>query len=83
MNDWLIAALILSVGLVPCGIVCFRSSVLDSVVGLQLAGGVTASMILLLSVGSGRSPYADVALLLAILSFAGGLVFVRFLERRG
>jgi multicomponent Na+:H+ antiporter subunit F len=36
---------------------------------------------MLLAEGFGRLPFFDLALTLALLSFAGGLVFARFLER--
>ena len=38
-------------------------------------------MLLLLAEGFGRAPFTDLAVALALLSFGGGLVFARFLER--
>lgn len=81
MNLWLVAAGILLVCMIPCGAVCLRGDTFHRLVGLE-AGGLIASLIfLLLAEGFHRPPFADLALALALLSFGGGLVFVRFLER--
>ena len=81
MNVWLVATLALLAGLVACGIVCLRGDVVDRLVGLEMAGVVVTLALLLLAQGFGRVVYVDLALALALLSFAGGLVFARFLER--
>jgi multicomponent Na+:H+ antiporter subunit F len=49
---------------------------------LQLATTLTTLLLLVLARVYQRSIYFDVALLLAVLTFPGGLVFVRLLERR-
>jgi multisubunit Na+/H+ antiporter MnhF subunit len=83
MNAWLMAATALLTGLVPLGVVVVASgSAVDRLVALELAGDVDAVILLLLAEGFHRSSYADLALVLALLSFAGSLVFARFLERR-
>jgi multicomponent Na+:H+ antiporter subunit F len=41
---------------------------------------LTLAMVLL-TVGMGRIPFIDLPLALAIMSFGGGLVFARFLEK--
>jgi multicomponent Na+:H+ antiporter subunit F len=67
--------------LIPCGIACLRGDIADRLVGLE-AGGLIAALILLLgAVGFHRQSFTDLALALALLSFGGGLVFARFLER--
>lgn len=81
MNVWLITATALLLALVPCGITCLRGKAMDRLVALQLAGVITVLALLMLAVGFGRAPYFDVALTLAILSAAGSLAYVRFLER--
>lgn len=83
MNEWLLAALVLLAGLVPCGIVCLRGEPTERLVGLMMAGTIDALVLMLLAVGYQRAIYLDLALALALLTFAGGLVFVRFLERWG
>jgi multicomponent Na+:H+ antiporter subunit F len=81
MNVWLIAATVLLLGLIPCGVVCLTAPVMDRLVALQLAGVVSTLVLLLLAEGFQRPSYIDLALTLAVLSFTGGLTFARFLER--
>lgn len=81
MNIWLIAALALLPGFVVCGVMLWRAEVVDAVVALSLASTLAALELVLLAEGLARSPFYDLALTLALLSFGGGLVFVRFLER--
>jgi len=81
MNAWLIAAGILLLGLIPCGVVIVRCSTADGMVALELAGTVTVLVLMMLARGYGRSSFLDVALTFAILGFPAGLVFVHFLER--
>jgi multicomponent Na+:H+ antiporter subunit F len=81
VNEWLIAASILLVGLVPCGVVMLRGSVIEALVGLQMAGVLQTVVLLVLAEGFHRPPFFDLALVLALLTLAGGLVFARMLER--
>lgn len=81
MNTWLIAATVLIVSLIPCGLLCLRGDSMDRLVGLETAGIIDTLILLLLAEGFPRSPFFDLALALALLSFAGGIVFARFLER--
>jgi multisubunit Na+/H+ antiporter MnhF subunit len=81
VNVWLIAALGLLLGLIPCALVTFREPPMDRLAGLELASVVVCLMLLLLAQGFHRPPFFDLALAAALLSFAGGLVFARFLER--
>jgi multicomponent Na+:H+ antiporter subunit F len=81
MNEWQIAAAVLVAALVPCGWVCLRRGFADGLVAVQLASSLAALAVLLLAEGEQREPFSDLALVLAVLSFAGALVFARFLER--
>lgn len=83
MDQWTVAAIALLLGLVPCGVVCLRGEPTERLVGLEMAGTIDALVLLLLAVAYHRSIYLDLALALALLTFAGGLVFARFLERWG
>jgi multicomponent Na+:H+ antiporter subunit F len=83
VNEWLVAALALLAGLIPCGVVCLRGEPTERLVGLSMAGTIDALVLLLLAVGYRRGIYLDLALALALLTFAGSLVFARFLERWG
>ena len=81
MNPWLLAATVLLFTLVPIGIVVFRGDPMDRLVGLEAAGMIVTMILLLLTQGFERATFFDVALAAALLSFGGGLVFARFLER--
>ena len=81
MNAWLLGALVLLIGLVPCGIVCLRMTPMERLVGLEMAATVDTLILLVLAEGYHQAIFFDLALVLALLSFAGGLVFARFLER--
>lgn len=83
MNEWVLVAIVLLVGgIVPCLVVCMTASAMEGLVGLQLAGEIAALVLLLLAEGFQRQPFADLALILAVLSFVGSLVFLRFMEER-
>ena len=69
------------VGLVPCLIVMLRGSIVEALVGLQMAGVLETLVLMLLAEGFHRAPFSDLALVLALLTLAGGLVFARMLER--
>lgn len=78
---WLWAATALLVCLVPCGITCFRGAAQDRLVGLEMAGVIISLDMLLFAQGFHRPSFYDLGLTLAVLSFGGGMVFARFLER--
>jgi multicomponent Na+:H+ antiporter subunit F len=81
MNVWLLCATVMLFTLIPCGIIVFRGSPMDRLVGLEMAGMVEALLLILLAQGFHRIPFYDLALALGLLAFGGGLVFTRFLER--
>jgi multicomponent Na+:H+ antiporter subunit F len=81
VNEWVVASIALLAGLVPCGIVCLRGDACSRLVGLEMAGTIDTLVLLLLAQAFDRAVYFDLALALALLSFAGGMVFARFLER--
>jgi multicomponent Na+:H+ antiporter subunit F len=80
-NVWLYCAAALMLALIPCGITCFRGKPADRLVGLEMAGVVVTLDMVLLAEGFQRTLLYDIPLTLAILSFGGGMVFARFLER--
>jgi len=81
VNAWLIAATVLLLGLIPCAVVMLRGSAIEALVGLQMAGVLETVVLLLLAEGFHRPAFFDLALVLALLALAGGLVFARMLER--
>ena len=81
MNAWLIAVAVLLTGLVPCLWVAMRGTIMSAMAALELASTITTLALLMIAQGIRRDPFMDLALVSAILSFAGALTFVRFLER--
>ena len=81
MNAWLAAAAVVVATLLPVGIFSFRGPMFDRVVGLELASVLGTLALVLLAEGFDRDIYFDLAVVFGVASFAGSLVFVRFLER--
>jgi multicomponent Na+:H+ antiporter subunit F len=76
-----IAGLLLVGGLGPCLLAASRGPHPARLAALNLAGPLTVLLCLVLAAAFQRSSYVDVALVLAPISFAGSLVYARFLER--
>lgn len=81
MNAFTIAAVGLLAGFLPLGAVAVRSRPIDGVVALQLAGTVATLVLLCLAEGLHRSFLYALPVVAALMSWLGGLVFVRFLGR--
>ena len=81
MNAWLITALVLLFGLALCGVRCMWGTPINRLIGLELASAVMILMLMALAEYFDRDFLHDLALTQALLSFGGGLVFVRYLER--
>jgi multisubunit Na+/H+ antiporter MnhF subunit len=82
VNAALVTAIVLTaVGMPLCLARTATGSVLSRLIGLQLCGSVVVLILLLVADGLGRSTYVDLALVLALLSFAGSMVFLRFVQR--
>jgi multicomponent Na+:H+ antiporter subunit F len=81
VNLWLAAGVAVSAALVPCAAMCLRGSPERRLVGLEMTGMIVTIAMVLFTVAFGRTPFIDLPLALAIMSFGGGLVFARFLGR--
>ena len=81
MTGWLLVAILLLLGLVPCGIVCARDTPMERLAGLQMASTVDTLVLLVLAEAYDQAIFFDLAVVLALLSFAGALTFARFMER--
>ena len=81
MNAWLVTAAVLLVALAPCLWVTVRCSIVGALAALELASTVTTLVLLCIAQGLQRDPFMDLALVSAVMSFAGSLTFARFLER--
>jgi multicomponent Na+:H+ antiporter subunit F len=81
MSEWHVAAAVLLVALAPCGWICARRDLADALAGLQLASTLGSLALLLIANAEQRQPFADLAVVLAALSFVGSLALSRFVER--
>jgi len=77
VSVWLLAAAVLPVGLLACGVVVSRGTAVDAVVALELAGTLVTLELVLLAIGLQRSIYFVLPLTLPILAMAGALLLVR------
>jgi multisubunit Na+/H+ antiporter MnhF subunit len=80
MSGWQLAALVLLAGLVPCLIVATRCGLRDALAALELAGTLTATALMILAQAYARQPFLDLALVLALTTNLGALVFARMME---
>lgn len=81
MNQWMIAGVAVCATLLPCADMCLRGSPERRLVGLEMTSVMLTLAMILFTIGMGRIPLIDLPLALAIMSFGGGLVFARFLEK--
>jgi multicomponent Na+:H+ antiporter subunit F len=81
VNAWLWAATVLGATLAPLVWRAARRPPVEGVVALEVAGTVTVAILLCIAEGTERQPFADLALVLGLVSFAGAVAFLRFLER--
>ena len=81
MTSFLIAAVAMLVALVPAGITIARGTLADAVIGFQFITTVAVMIFALLAEGFKRPSLFEFPVLVAVLLFGSGLVFVRALER--
>jgi multicomponent Na+:H+ antiporter subunit F len=81
MNLWLGAGGAVCAALLPCADMCLRGAPERRLVGVEMASLLVTIAMVLFTVGFARVPFIDLPLALAIMSFGGGLVFARFLEK--
>jgi multisubunit Na+/H+ antiporter MnhF subunit len=70
-----------AIAIIPAGIVLYRSNLMAAVVAYEFITSVVVMVLALLAQGFQRSGLFELAVLLAVLMFGSGLVFVRALER--
>ena len=81
MTGFVIAAIAMLAGIVPCGIAVVRGTVMAALVAYEAISAIIVLVLILLAEGFRRSGEFELAVLLAVLLFGSGLVFARFLER--
>jgi multisubunit Na+/H+ antiporter MnhF subunit len=81
MTAYFAAAVVLVAALAPLLVYSIRAEPADGLVALNLGGTIATLVLLLLAEATERQPFFDLAVVSALLSFAGGLAYARFLER--
>jgi multisubunit Na+/H+ antiporter MnhF subunit len=80
VNGWEIAAVVLMGGVLPCVGICAFAGAMEALVAFEVASTVACTALMALAEGFHRQPFIDLALVLALLSLVGSLVFARMME---
>jgi multisubunit Na+/H+ antiporter MnhF subunit len=81
VTAFVVAAIAMLIAVVPAGIIIARGTLADAVVGFEFLTSVAVMIFALLAEGFQRSSLFEFPVILAVLLFGSGLVFVRALER--
>jgi len=82
VNAFTIAGTLLLAGFVPCGWVLLRAQrTVDAVVALELCATLATLTFLCFAVGFNSSSYFNVPVICAVVTWIGGLVYIRFVGR--
>jgi multicomponent Na+:H+ antiporter subunit F len=82
MTSFVVAAIAMLIVMVPAGVTIVRGTAADAVVGYEFITGVAVMIFALLAEGFKRSSEFEFPVILAVLLYASGLVYVRALEQR-
>jgi multisubunit Na+/H+ antiporter MnhF subunit len=78
---FVVAAIAMLIAIIPAGIVLCRGELAASVVAYEFITSVIVIVLALLAQGFKRSSEFELPVLLAVLMYGSGLVFVRVMER--
>jgi multisubunit Na+/H+ antiporter MnhF subunit len=81
VSIFIVAAVGMLLGVIPCGIVVWRGTAMEAVIAYEAVSSIVVMVLVLISVGFDRFGELELPILLAMLTFGSGLVFVRALER--
>jgi multisubunit Na+/H+ antiporter MnhF subunit len=81
MNQWLLAAIVLTACIVPCACVGLFAGPMSALVAMEVASALCAAVLMLLAESFRRQPFIDLAVVFAVMSLIGAVVFARMLER--
>jgi multisubunit Na+/H+ antiporter MnhF subunit len=81
VNAFTVAATALLCGYLPLGYVVARRRPIDGLLALELTGTIGVLVLLCFAEGFHRSFVDTVAIMAALVSWMGGMVFARFLGR--
>ncbi|MFY9847102.1 MAG: monovalent cation/H+ antiporter complex subunit F [Trebonia sp.] len=81
MSAFIVAAIAMLIVMVPADVTIVRGTAADAVVGYQFITAVAVMILALLAEGFKRPSLFELPVLLAVLLYGSGLVYVRALER--
>lgn len=81
MTAFVVAAIGMLIAVIPCGIVLIRGQLMEAVVAYEFISSIAVIVLILLAQGFRRPAEFELPVVLAVLLFGSGLVFVRSLER--
>ena len=81
MISFALAAIALLAGIIPCGIVLLRGTLMEAVVAYEAISSIILIVLALLAQAFQRPSEFEFPVLLAVFMLGSGLVFVRALER--
>jgi multisubunit Na+/H+ antiporter MnhF subunit len=81
VNGFMVAAIVMLIGMIPCGIVVWRGTAVEALVGYEAISSIAVMVLVLLAEGFSRFGELELPIVLAVLLFGSGLVFARALER--
>jgi len=81
VTSFVVAAIGVLAGVVPCGVVIWRGTLMEAVVAYEAVTSLTLIAFALLAQGFQRPAEFEFPVVLAVLMLGGGLVFARALER--
>ena len=81
MSAFIVAAIAMLIVMVPAAVTIVRGTDADAVVGYQIITAIAVMIFALLAEGFKRPGLFELPVLLAVLLYGSGLVYVRALER--
>lgn len=81
MTSFVVAAIAMLIATVPAALTIVRGTPADAVVGYEFITGVAVMVLALLAEGFKRPSLFELPVLVAVLLYGSGLVYVRALER--
>jgi multicomponent Na+:H+ antiporter subunit F len=81
VTAFVVAAIGMLIAVIPCGIVLIRGQLMEAVVAYEFISSIAVMVLILLAQGFRRPAEFELPVVLAVLLFGSGLVFVRSLER--
>ena len=81
MSAFVVAAIAMLIAMIPAGVTVVRGTEADALVGYEFITSAAVMILALLAEGFKRPSLFELPVLLAVLMYASGLVYVRALER--